>query len=160
MGSCTSTGCGVSAPDLSGLGLTPLATYAPIPFGQCLRLLHRFTVPGHPVGYYAQGKRPNWTRMLQYRAYAKTVREAAAKAGVKLPLEASKTSPLYIEVWPYFKTGVHSDPGNVQKGCVDSLFYGAKGGDKWTGGAYPPPRYDEANPRLEVLVWQYEEGAK
>lgn len=101
-----------------------------------------FTVPGHPIGYYAEGKHPNWKRRNAYVNYKCSVQACAMAAGLKLPLVASKDAPLMIHVVCYFKNGVHSDPGNVQKGA----------GDKWTGGSFEPPRYDRENPRVEIRI--------
>lgn len=116
-----------------------------------------FNVPGDPVGYYAHGSHPNWTRMKQYHAYKAKVQLYAATAGLVLPIIATKDAPAYICVTPYFRTGVHCDPGNVQKGICDALFWtkdkSVKGsGDKHTGGAFTAPKYDRENPRVEVLV--------
>ena len=115
----------------------------------------QFTVPGEPQGYYACGKFPNYARRSKYHAYCEKVRLYAAQAGVKLPLVATKNSTLSIHVRPVFSSGVHCDPGNVQKGICDALFYSkqkAKGsGDKWTGGSFPPPIYCDI-PRTEVQI--------
>lgn len=116
----------------------------------------KFTVPGSPTGYYAEGKYPNLKRRNAYVAYKQNVQACAMAAGLRLPLVASREAPLMIHVVSYFETGVHSDPGNVQKGIVDALFYsGRRGkgtGDKWTGGSFPPPRYDRENPRVEIRI--------
>lgn len=117
----------------------------------------RFTVPGPPQGYYAQGKTPNWRRMKRYHAYMVLVQQCAALAGLRLPLRASRERPVVISVWSYFASGVHCDPGNVQKGVCDALFWAPRGqrkggGDKYTGGSFSPPRYDKLNPRVEVEV--------
>lgn len=96
----------------------------------------------------------------------------AKKSGIKLPLKATKDRPLMIRTISYFKNGVHPDPGNVQKGVCDALFYDAekaaraklkgkkgrstgKGDDKYTGGSFPPPRYDKDNPRVIVIIEDY-----
>ena len=110
-----------------------------------------FTIPGHPVGYYAQGKLPNWSRMKKYVEYKKKVQLEALCHGLILPLKATKDRPVSIKVVSYFKTGVHCDPGNVLKGIVDALFYGGQG-DKFTGGVFHWPLYDPVNPRAEVFV--------
>lgn len=122
----------------------------------------RFTVPGKPVGYYAMGKRPNWTRLREYVEYKQLVQQHAVYAGLKLPLEATLESPVYVNTVTFFKNGVHCDPGNVQKGICDALFYQQKlpgetkrrrkGGDKYTGGKFEPPHYDKRHPRVEVEV--------
>lgn len=117
----------------------------------------RFTVPGSPVGYYAEGRKPNWTRKAAYIAYKRMVQFCAVEAGLELPLKATPERPLIIDVVPYFSSGVHCDPENVRKGVSDALFYAGSGqakgnGDKYTGGSFPPPRYDQARPRVEVTV--------
>lgn len=114
-------------------------------------VLHRFTVPGRPVGYYAQGKQPNWKRKVAYENYKKLVQHCAFAAGVP-QLIATKDRPLWIHTTAYFPNGVHCDPGNVQKGVVDALFYRKRGGDKHTGGSFEPPLYDKDNPRVEVVI--------
>jgi len=117
----------------------------------------RFEVPGHPIGYYAEGRNANWDRRKQYRDYMQKVRVFALKAGLLLPL----TRPdLVIGTVSYFRDGVHSDAGNVQKGVCDELYYCDKKrrkllgavSDKMTGGWFMPPLYDEENPRCEVYV--------
>lgn len=117
--------------------------------------LHRFEVPGPPVGYYAHGARPNHTRHQAYVAYKRHVQVCAMAAGVRLPLVATHASPLLVETEAYFEHGTHADPENVRKGITDALFYSreARGSaDKHTGGAFPPPLYDPANPRVVVVV--------
>lgn len=118
---------------------------------------YRFDVPGPPVGYYAEGKHPNWTRQTKYTDYKKHVQACAAAAGIpRGSLVATKERPLIIHTWAYFRNGVHPDPGNVQKGICDALFYGSRRSkgtsDKYTGGSFPPPRYDADNPRVEVII--------
>lgn len=133
-----------------------------------------FEVPGHPIGYYASGKHPNWTRQKQYHDYCAVVRMYAVQAGLTCPLIACESSPLSIFTKAFFSTGVHSDPLNVLKGVVDALFYskmakdgfvvkqstrrklGLKSGDKWTGGMHFPPLYDAENPRCIVCVTDVE----
>lgn len=111
-----------------------------------------FEVPGKPVGYYACGARPNWTRMKAYHAYKAKVQLFAVANGIPVPLTATKENPVVVDVTPYFANGVHCDPLNVQKGVADALFYKAKGGDKYSGGSSPPPLYDKHNPRVIVEV--------
>lgn len=119
--------------------------------------LYRFTVHGDPVGYYAKGARPDWKRYNKYVEYNKNVQLVAMANGVNFPLEASKENNLFIATYAYFKNGIHSDPGNVQKGICDALFYGAKGsGDKYTGGYFAPPMYDKADPRVEIFIYKWE----
>lgn len=98
------------------------------------------------------------------------VQRDARASGIKLPLIATKERPLMIRTISYFKNGVHPDPGNVQKGICDALFYDeekaavakvrgkkstGKGDDKYTGGSFPPPRYDKSNPRVIVIIEDY-----
>lgn len=136
---------------------------------------HRFIVPGPPVGYKTTTVRGKWSADFQkYASYAKFVRMCARRAGIKLPLFANEESPLFIKTIAYFKNRVHCDPGNVQKGICDALFYdefGAnnvlgkkrrsrKGDDKFTGGSFPPPRYDKKNPRVVVVIKNYKAKEK
>lgn len=119
-------------------------------------MIIEFTIPGPPVGYYAVGKMPNWKRMNAYHDYKKHVRACARVNDISLPLQAGKDSPLMIRTVAYFKNGIHPDPGNVQKGVVDALFWAPRGqkrgSDKYTGGSFPPPLYDSDNPRVEVRI--------
>lgn len=93
------------------------------------------------------------------------VRVAALVAGVPLPLTATKDDPLIIKTIAYFKDGTHCDPENVRKGACDGLFFRPdhpnpkkrKGQDKYTGGSFPPPRYDKENPRTIVIIKPYKE---
>jgi len=122
-----------------------------------LRELHSFVVPGDPVGYYAEGKQPNWKRRNAYVAYKRLVQAYAMTAGVHLPLRATAERPLLVHVVPYFASGVHCDPENVRKGVTDALFYAGKGAkkgaaDKHTGGSFPWPLYDRERPRVEVVI--------
>lgn len=135
---------------------------------------HRFIVPGRPVGYTATTHYGKWNQSFRkYAAYAKLVRECAREAGIKLPLGATEKHPLIVKTIAYFPNRVHCDPGNVQKGVCDALFYDEagvmtrkkgkkkakrrtkKGDDKFTGGAFPPPRYDKDNPRVIVIIKDY-----
>lgn len=134
----------------------------------------RFIVPGSPIGFKTTTKRGKWTPAYQrYVVYKELVQREAGAAGIKLPLSATKERPLMIRTISYFKNGVHPDPGNVQKGVCDALFYDAekiarsklmgkkgkitgKGDDKYTGGSFPPPRYDKLNPRVVVIIEDYE----
>lgn len=117
-----------------------------------------FTVPGRPVGYIALGPKPNWKAYKKYIAYSDLVREEAGRAGLATPLMATRECPVIVNTVAYFRNGTHPDPGNVQKGVCDALFYiprktKKKGaGDKYTGGAFVPPLYDKENPRVEVTV--------
>jgi len=132
----------------------------------------RFEVPGNPVGYTTTTFKSKGQdkRFRRYGEYCKMVRNIARAHGVPVPLVATKDSPLIIKTIAYFRNGVHCDPGNVQKGVTDALFYqedgirivkgkakvvGKKGDDKYTGGAFPPPRYDPDNPRVIVIIKPY-----
>ncbi len=110
-----------------------------------------FTIPGKSVGYYAQGVRPNWTRLREYRAYKTAVQWEAKAAGLPLPLHATEETPLYIETRLFCSTRVHHDPENCHKGIVDALFYGAKGGDKHIGGHFHPAAYGDRD-EVEVQI--------
>lgn len=116
-----------------------------------------FTVYGPPVGYYAQGRAPNFRRMNAYVAYKMHVQDIAA-THIPLPLVATKERPLHIVTWAYFVDGVHADPDNIHKGIKDALFWAPKGAlrrgaDKYTGGAYSRPLYDRDEPRVVVRIY-------
>lgn len=123
---------------------------------------YRFVVPGDPRGYttttYRDKGRSN--RYQKYKEYCRRVREFAAMAGVPIPLTADEDSPILIKTFAYFRNGNHCDPENVRKGVCDALFYDPiskkKGNDKWTAGYFPPPRYDEEDPRVVVIIKEYE----
>lgn len=142
----------------------------------------RFIIPGKPVGYVATTHRGKWTLNYQrFATYAKHVRACAKAAGIHIPVVATKKKPLTIRTVAYFPNGIHCDPGNVQKGVVDALFYDeeaaamakflkkagkklsvkkgvrrtGKGDDKHTGGSFPPPLYDKENPRVVVIIKDY-----
>lgn len=124
----------------------------------------RFVIPGKPVGYVATTRRGKWKPEYQrFAEYAKHVRMCARAAGIHIPVVSTKRMPLTIRTIAYFPNGVHCDPGNVQKGVVDALFYDEgktrgrrKGDDKYTGGSFPPPLYDKENPRVVVIIKDYE----
>lgn len=139
----------------------------------------KFVVPGKPIGYIATTHRGKWTSEYQkFANYAKEVRAQARAAGISIPLVATKEQPLIIRTIAYFANGNHCDPGNVQKGVVDALFYDeeraaiaklnrklgrkkkgkgtGKGDDKHTGGSFAPPLYDKLNPRVVVIIKRYE----
>jgi hypothetical protein len=132
-------------------GLWHDGDHATLAAGAPVRQVVHFTVPGQPVGYYSQGKHPNWTRMKAYHAYKAQVQACAQAAGLTLPLSATREAPVIVSTVAHFSSGVHCDPENVRKGVTDALFYGGSG-DKHTGGSFPPPRYDRANPRVLVTV--------
>ncbi len=116
-------------------------------------ILYQFTVPGKPVGYYAQGKYPNWKRKTEYTNYKRLVQQYALAIGIPGGrLQASRDAPLLIHTRAYFASGVHCDSENAHKGIVDSLFYKQPGGDRWVGGSFLPPLYDKDNPRVEVTI--------
>ncbi len=88
----------------------------------------------------------------------KEVRRCAAEAGVPLPLAPTKDSPLIIKTIAYFKNGIHCDPENVRKAVSDALVYDPekkRGDDKYTGGIFPPPKYDKENPRTVIIIKSY-----
>ena len=113
-------------------------------------------IPGDPVGYYAQGARPNWGRMLRYREWKREVQAMVRlETGLRLPLSASAEEPAYIQTAAFFRSGVHPDPENVHKGVKDALFYHAKGGDKWTAGRYEwPIRSFRPGVNLWISLWR------
>lgn len=130
----------------------------------------KFTVPGSPVGFKTTTKRAKYASK-GYRAYVeykKLVQFYARSSGIRLPLKATKDHPLIIKTISYFKNGTHPDPGNVQKGVVDALFYReerlgkstGKGDDKFTGGGFPPPLYDKNNPRVIIIIKDYKPKRK
>lgn len=137
----------------------------------------RFVIPGDPIGFVVTNNKAKVSeKYLRFAKYAKQVRFFARAAGIRLPLVATKQRPLMIRTVAYFANGRHCDPGNVQKGVVDALFYDeekaalaklqrkmgrrkrvtGKGDDKYTGGSFPPPRYDKDNPRVVVIIKEYE----
>lgn len=136
---------------------------------------YRFEIPGDPVGYTTTTFKSKHAdkRFQKYGNYCKEARRIARHHGLEIPLVATKDKPLLIKTIAYFRNGVHCDPGNVQKGITDALFYdenkirmvktkrgpkmktGGKGDDKYTGGAFPPPRYDKKNPRVIVIIKPY-----
>ena len=122
-----------------------------------LKILHEFTIPGPPVGFYVLGSRPDWLRKQAYHKWLKSVRRVAREAGVPVgQMSATKRSPMWIETVAWFANGRHPDPENVRKAVADALFYtkaNRRGSaDKFVGGAFPPPLYDAENPRVEVMV--------
>jgi len=117
-----------------------------------------FTVPGHPSGYYSQGRGRENLRAKRYHAWCRRVRDFAIMAGVQLPLTSSREHQLIVTTRAYYYDGNHHDPENTQKGVCDALFYGGKGrprgSDKHVGGSYSPPLYDKENPRVEVEIME------
>jgi hypothetical protein len=119
-----------------------------------------FDVPGRPIGYYAMGAHPNWTRMKEYHKFRDRVRMFANAAGLETPLRCTKEKPVIICTQAFFENGTHCDPENIRKGITDALFYTPKGSplrkgssDKYCFGAFDQPRYDKESPR--VMVWVY-----
>lgn len=120
------------------------------------------------MGFKTTTKRSKFSEDYQkFVKYKVLVQWHARAAGIKLPLKATKNRPLMIRTVAYFKDGRHPDPGNVQKGVCDALFYkvkkaGAKakktgkGDDKYTGGSFPPPFYDYDDPRVVIIIKDYE----
>lgn len=103
-----------------------------------------WTIPAMPagdklkiIGYYTQGKHPNWTRMKEYHAWKDHVRKCTA---LNIPA-ATAERPIRIDVWCYFGSKAHPDPENVRKGIVDALF---PGGDKHVYGYHHHPLYSDA----------------
>jgi hypothetical protein len=83
------------------------------------------------------------------------VRIYAMQAALDLPLHATKNNPVFVATKAFFANGIHCDPGNVNKGVIDALFYSkSKKGtaDKYTGGVYYPPYYCPSTPRVIVDV--------
>lgn len=113
-----------------------------------------FAIPGHAIGYYTRGAKPNWTRMKEYHAYKLTVQEYASRAGIDLPVTAVETVPVIVTTQLYSRNRVHHDPENVHKGIVDALFYGAKGGDKHVGGRFDPAIYDGREEVRVTVEWR------
>lgn len=128
----------------------------------------RFVVPGPPRGYKTTTARSKWSKEFRrYAEYCKYVRLCALSSGITLPLFADKDHQIIIKTIAYFKNGVHCDPGNVNKGVCDALFWDEKaynlglrntkkGDDKHVGGLFPPPRYDPKEPRVIVIIKPYE----
>jgi hypothetical protein len=121
-----------------------------------------FVVPGVPVGYTTHNRKKGGgahrvsRAILKYWNYLSHVREQAELAGLLCPIESDPEDPIDVHVYPFFKNRVHPDPGNVEKGIKDALFYKAKSADKYTGGSYAPPMYDKDNPRVVVVVRRHQ----
>jgi len=65
--------------------------------------------------------------------------------------------PWRVTTISFFRNKQHPDPENVHKGIIDALMYGFKqrkvrANDKHIGGEYVHPKYDAANPRVEVRI--------
>ncbi|MBZ9712208.1 hypothetical protein [Deinococcus multiflagellatus] len=107
-------------------------------------------VPGPPtvrklVGYYTNGKSPNFDRAREYSDWKQHV----ARHAPAMVLDATRAHPIRVDVWCFFPNGAHSDPENVRKGIVDALF---PGGDKYVYGYHHFPQYDPAQPCVVVEV--------
>lgn len=103
-----------------------------------------FTVWGKPRGYVRMTYKGKWGKASKrYHEYMKDVQRTARAAGLILPLEACEGEEIMVRTCAVFTTRVHPDPENVQKGCVDALFYNSKSGDKYVGGCYAYPKYDD-----------------
>lgn len=109
-------------------------------------------VPGPPtllklVGYYTNGKSPNFDRAREYSDWKDHVQRHAPA----LPV-ATQQRPVRVDVWCHFPSGAHADPENVRKGIVDALFKHRAGGDKYVYGYHHFPQYDGRDPRVVVEV--------
>jgi hypothetical protein len=110
-----------------------------------------------PMAFIANWRATPFVKRKAYSEWCKMVREVAAYAGgLKLPLAATKTEPAVIVTRSWFRDGRHPDPENVRKAIADALMYQGRTGkglrDKFCGGAFGAPLYDEADPRVEVMV--------
>lgn len=120
-----------------------------------------FVLFDDPVGYTPNFKGRRWTKRakkyIEYKEYVQgVVREIEQKFGVEIAV-GQFNRPVYIRTAAFFRNGIHPDPENVHKGIKDALWWKPKGdrglGDKYTGGTYEPPMYDDDNPRVHVEVW-------
>ena len=112
-----------------------------------------FTVPGNPVPFLSGAAHQKWKRREVYAEYCKAVRMIALFAGVGHKLTITEDAPLYFHTRAFFRNRNHGDPENIHKAVVDAICYKAKGKrDKYTGGAFLPPRYDEKDPRVEIVI--------
>lgn len=122
-------------------------------------ILYRFTIPGPPVPFIANWRLAGFIERKRYMSWAKDARGHAAIQNVP-PLEASQEKPLLVHTRAFFKDRKHSDPENIRKAVVDSLFYESRGRggkrssarDKYVGGACAVPCYDKDAPRIEVVI--------
>ena len=122
----------------------------------------KFTVLG-PVGYVRMNRRSVWTaRAQRYISFKKAVQAEARKAGLRLPLVATKDRPVLVATrCSYPNAKAIPDCSNVQKAAEDALCYGAKGGDKYVAGFYAPSIFGVKQAIVEILVipWGLEEEA-
>lgn|GEM_PF-5599684 len=100
------------------------------------------------VGYYTNGKQPNFDRAREYADWKAHVLKFVP---VELRGAGANTREhcVRVDVVCYFPAGTHSDVENVRKGVVDTLF---PNGDRWVYGYHHFPLYDAAHPRVEVAV--------
>lgn len=118
-----------------------------------------FTVWGQPKGYVRRTRKGLWHPSVKiYHQWMIEVQTIAVAAGLRLPLEASEGSEIFIRSWAVYKNRIHPDPGNVHKGIEDSLFYGSKRGDKYAGGCYGYPLYSAERPNVKVRVERVAHG--
>lgn len=110
-----------------------------------------FVVYGQPRGFQSGAGKWNKRTALSRRYYDMVV-DRAESLGLKVPLYAEEAYPVFLFTTCYFDTHQHCDPDNAHKGIKDALFYKAKGGDKYTYGAYDPPLYDRPNPRCIIYL--------
>lgn len=128
-----------------------------------MKLLFEFEVPGDPRGYTTTTYRDKGTssRYRKYKDYCKRIREFAAAAGVPIPLTADEENPLHISIKAYYRNGNHCDVENSRKCAVDAIFFDPitrkKGNDKWVSGSFPLPLYDPEDPRMVIIIEEYEE---
>ena len=96
----------------------------------------RFTVPGQPQGYVRRTRRNLWTpRVKSYHAWMQSVQVYARKAGLLLPLEATKDTQIRISIFCLFaRKRIPPDVDGVLKAVQDALFYKSKSGDRYVTG--------------------------
>lgn len=121
-----------------------------------MKLPIAFTVLGQPVPFLVGVRHQTKKRVQKYEDYRDTVRMFAREAGIR-NIKITAEAPLYFHTRAFFKNRVHGDPENIHKAIVDAVCYNPDGGkgsrsDKFTGGAFAPPRYDKKNPRVEVVI--------
>lgn len=121
-----------------------------------MKLPVAFTVPGHPVPFLVGVRHQSKKRRQVYESYRDVVRMFAWLAGVR-NIKITAKAPLHFHTRAFFENRKHGDPENIHKAIVDAICYTESGGkqskrDKYTGGAFTPPRYDKKNPRVEVVI--------
>ncbi|MFC4639821.1 RusA family crossover junction endodeoxyribonuclease [Deinococcus hohokamensis] len=100
------------------------------------------------VGYYTNGKSPNFDRAREYSDWKVHVQQHAPAQ----TFSATRAHPVRVDVWCFFPNGAHADPENVRKGVVDALFEHRAGGDKYVYGYHHFPQYDPKHPCVVVEV--------